>query len=524
MRKLKFLLAVLLITTIVLLSGCANIQSLFTENDRDFYEISAYSDFADTYYSVDISGDNILFLTAYGIEDYVLSVYNVEKNSISAKKSMTDCPLDEITGAIFEASDQIVVYDENNEKAVTYDLSLNETGTLDYPNVNYYEAAPETDLLKGPFCYEADYAYAYIEDACYFVFYDKLDKIYVTDLDNAYIHSADGNKLFMVETKYSKSGDSEIEDTAIYVKDIRNGLCVNSLDLETPPAGLYRDVVISAVSDEYVCFVERVYNDITGAGLNTPYVWKYSETPQNDTVEVRSMTEEDILADSEKLINEIRSNYGINVFVNEKPEFGYEVELNAAPLQVNHILTQLADCLELFPENFFNEIYQYTDGVKGLNIHIVENIDGAGAFANDFLENYEICFSCSSFGRSIVFHEFMHLIDNRIESYYEENNMDFRDVWRELNPEDFEYGSEIDYGFDENHFVSSYAMTNVDEDLADTFQAMFEAYENRGDIRFTEYEYVGKKAALICEAIRNAFPSMSNADKVCWEKYADFDQ
>lgn len=519
MRKLKPLLAILLAVSVILLSGCANIEALLTKNDSDFYEIKPISG-ADIYCSVDISGDNVLFLTASGLDPYLLTLYNAPENKIIAEKDLGDCRLEYISGAKFGDNDQILVYDDGNEKAITYDLSLNETGTIDYPYVDYYADAPESEFLNDTFAYEDTYAFSYEDDNYCIVFYDDLEKIYIFDATDESIYDVEGRKLFTCDSKYSESNDSWT--TTLYVKDLENDLCINSIALEAVPDGIFNDIMACALSDEYVCFVDRISNDTTGGALSVPYIWKYAEAPSNEAIEVKKMTEEGLIQDNERLIDAIESKYGINVFVNEEPEFGFDVDLSANSIQVHHVLAALEECLDLFPEDFVKEVYKDAEYVKGLNIHIVENIDGANAFANDFFEYYEICFGCRGFSRSVVFHEFMHLIDNRIQTYYDDNDMDFYDLWWQLNPEDFEYGSEIDYDFNEEYFVSLYAMTNADEDLADTFQAMFEAYENDGDYRFNEHEYVNKKAALICEAIRNAFPCMENANDVCWEKYAEF--
>ncbi|MCH5316948.1 MAG: hypothetical protein J1E05_03125 [Eubacterium sp.] len=522
MRKLKPILAVIVALSILLLSGCANIQALLTKSDSDFYEIKALSDIAELYCSVDISGDNILFLTASGLDPYVLSVYDVEKNSIVAQKDMADSTLEYISGAKFGDNDRILVYDEGNEKAITYDLSLNETGTIEYPYVDYHDNAPEASFFNDTFVYEESYAYSYEGDDYCLVLYDDLENVYIFDSTDESIYGVDGKKLLTVESTYTESNDTW--NTKVNVKDIENSLCINSLNLGITSSGIFNDFYNSAISDKYVCFINRIYNDVTGGSITTPYLWKYTESPSNEAIDIKALNEEKMLEENEKIIDSIMEKYGVNVFINKEPQFGFSVDLTASTLQVHHVLTNLEECLDLFPENFVKEVYKDAEYVNGLNIHIVENIDGASAFANDFAENYEICFGCRGFSRSVVFHEFMHLIDNRIQTYYDDNNMDFYDLWWKLNPEDFEYGSETDYEPYEEHFISYYAMTNVGEDMADTFQAMFEAYENNGDERFSKYENVGKKAALICEAIRRAFPCMATSKEACWEKYIDLNK
>lgn len=520
MRKLKPILAIILAVTVILLSGCANLQAILNQNDSDLYELTAISKKADIIASIDISGDNILFLTASGIEDYELTVYDAQNNKITAEKSLSGCPLEYISGVKFNSENEIFVYDEGSGKAISYDLALNQTGTIDYTPVDSYESAPESSFIDETSAIYDTYAFSYTEGNYYFVLYDNAEKIYVFNGEDENINAVDGGKLFTAELKYSESINNW--ETTIYVKDIENAVCINSAKLEGASSGIFVDILESAVSDKYVCFAKRISNDQTGGGMYVPYLWKYTEAPVNEAFDVKSMTEADILEDNDRMVSEIESKYGIKVLVNEEPKFGFEVELGASPLQVNSVLTALSACLDLFPENFIKEIYQDAEYVEGLDICIVDNVDGATAFANDFTDPYEIVFGYHGFEKSVVVHELMHLIDNRIQTYYDDNNMDFYGEWWELNPDDFEYYYEEDHDSYEEYFVSHYAMTNVAEDLADTFQAMYNAYAENGDYRFNEYEHVNKKAALICEAIRNAFPCMENADEVFWEKYADF--
>lgn len=516
MRKLKPILAIIIALSVLLLSGCANIQALIPSTDSDFYEIKAISDKAEIYNSIDIRGDNVLVLAASGIENYRLIVYNAATNKITAEKTLNDCPLEYISGAKFNGDNEIYVYDEGTEKALIYDLDLNQTGTADYTVV--YDRDIGSDLVDDTFTYFDTYAFSYLGDRYSFIFYDDLENVYFFDGKDEAVYCSDGKKLFTEEVTYSKENNSS--SAAVYVKDIKNGLCINSMALEAVNGGLYNDILASAMSDKYVCFANHVSNNQTGGSETSLYLWKYTESPKNEKIDVKAFNESGLLAENERITGELKAQYGMNVYANKKPVFGYDVEFGVTPLQINTALTQLSEGLALFPENFIKEIYKDA-GVKGFNVYLVRYIDGASAFANDFLEEYEICFDCGGgFSKTIVFHELMHLIDNRIITYYEENGKDFIEEWEKLNPADFEYG--IEYEDPEEHFVSYYAMTAIDEDLADTFQTMYEAYINEGDHRFEDYEYVRKKADLLCEGIRKAFPSMANAKDVCWEKYAEF--
>ena len=519
MRKLKPIFAIVLAIAVIFLSGCANIQALFAEGSSDFYELKAISKKADIYSTIDISGDNILFLTAKGLEDYVLTVYDAAANKITAEKSLSGIDLEYVAGAKFKSENEIIVFDEGSEKAITFDLALNQTGTADYPYVDHHENAPESNLINDTFAFEENYAYCYEGGNYNLIYYDDLEHIYVFNGDDESIYGFEGKKLFTVESKYSEK--DELWSTKLNVKDLESKLCINSLELENVPNGIFSDLTACAISNKYVCFVNRISNDYTGGSVSVPYLWKYTEAPKNEPVDIKVMTEAEFKAENESLISEMANKYGIEIRLNEPTQFGYDVDCTAGVLQINAVLSGLAECLDLFPENFVKEVYKDAPYSKGLHIHIVDWIDGADAYANDFADAYEICFSTRGFSRGVVFHELMHLMDNRIIAYYDDNGLDFIEEWEKLNPADYEYGSEIDFEFSEEHFVSHYAMTNVDEDLASTFQAMYEAYENDGDYRFEEYQHVIKKADLICDGIRKAFPSMANAKDVCWEKYAE---
>ncbi|MDE5605395.1 MAG: hypothetical protein K2I73_07420, partial [Eubacterium sp.] len=101
MKKAKAIVAILLVFSIVFLCGCSNISAIINKNDSDYYEIKAISKNASDYADIDISGDNILFLTFKGTDDYLLSVYNAASNKVTASISLEDCDLEYIRAARF---------------------------------------------------------------------------------------------------------------------------------------------------------------------------------------------------------------------------------------------------------------------------------------------------------------------------------------------------------------------------------------------------------------------------------------
>lgn len=524
MRKLKQISALLLVFVILLFSGCANIEAIlgsFGGNDSDFYEVTALSQKATQYASIDILNDNILFLTSSDIEAYELTLYDVQKDRIIAEASLADCPLEYIYGAKFISENEIVVFDEYNQKAISYDFNLNKIGEVDYEPEYDYDTAPRTDLMNDRFSYMDSYAYAYENDRIYLIFYDMIEDVYVYGNYDKNILDEYDQKLLVDEFLYTDEFD--VKSITLSIEDFKNKVTVNELLIDNPENGYYIDIPTTALSDKYACFVKCIINDRTGAEKYIPYIWKYTKNQINRPIEIGKMTEGDFNQENARFISEIKNKYGISIKVNEPAELSfYDEEYNASPFEVYIVLSQLSECLDLFPDNFVKEIYD-REYVDEFNIHIVQNIWGANAYANGFTSVYEIVFCSSGFSKGIVFHELMHLIDNTIYDYYYDHDMDFYDMWTALNPDGFEYYSEEDYEIDEDYFASYYAMTNIDEDMAETFQYMYEAYQYDDEHRFGDYEHVNEKAALLCKAIRNAFPSMANVDEVCWEKYVNLE-
>ncbi|MDE6110660.1 MAG: hypothetical protein K2F65_01955, partial [Eubacterium sp.] len=186
MKKAKSVIAIVLVFSIVFLCGCSNIAAILNKIDSDYYEVTAISEEATSYSSVDVSGDNVLFLTYSGVDSYVLFVYDVKKNKIAAKSSLDDCGLETITYAKFTSENEITVYDGGNEKAVAYDLALNKTGNAEYQSEFFdVDNAPKSDLFNNEFDCRNNFAVCYDENKTTSIFYDDVDKCFINNNDNS---------------------------------------------------------------------------------------------------------------------------------------------------------------------------------------------------------------------------------------------------------------------------------------------------------------------------------------------------
>lgn len=527
MRKAKSILAIFLVFSIVFLCGCSNISAILNKIDSDYYEITAISKNAESYSAVDVSGDNILFLTYSGIDKCVLFVYNVQKNKVIAKSTLDDSGLETITKAEFTSENEIMVYDDINEKAVAYDLALNKTGNAEYQR-EYFDSdnLPQSDLITGEFDHRDNYAVCYDENKTTCIFYDDVNKCFIINNDNT-------NFIDDYDKSILKSG--YIEDDKFFTVSIDNYKdAVNSGEIRfEAEKGLSQNVTFGKMNDRYAVFVLEISNDNTGGMMSVPYIWKYNKNPLNAKLDLTIRSKAEINEENEKIIKDIKNKYNIRVTCGEVIE-GYhedETEYSINPLEQNTMLKNLSECLPLLPDGFIKELYDYNEMVSGLRINLVKSIDSIDAYVVDYLEEMTVVFGYYSLrqGTGVFFHEFMHLIDNRLTDYYWENyGYDFYDEWCKLNPKDFEYlGDEYHDADDKKYFVSNYATKNMEEDTADTLRYLCEKVEYGNDEEEgygeddTEEKYgenVIKKTELLCKAIREAFPSAANAEELYWEK------
>lgn len=516
MKKAKSIVAILLVFSIVFLCGCSNITAILNKNDSDYYEITAISKNASDYADIDILGDNILFLTFKGTDDYLLSIYNAASKKVTASISLENCDLEYIRAARFTGENEITLYNEADETAVAYDLALNKIGPAEYKSAYFTdEDAPKSELLSGEFIYKSHFAYNQSENTTTCIFYDEADKCYINDNDSsAFI---DENNKSILKFCYA---DDKNEDLKLSADNYKDAVKINEIEF-SKEKGISKNIQYGKLSDKYAVFVLETFNDKTGGAISVPYIWKYNDNPVNTKLDLVVRNTDELKKENAELIQNIKTKYDITVTCNEViPGFHEdETEYDANVLEINSVLTGISKYLELFPEGFIKELYDYNEMLSGIRINIVKGIGSIDAYVADFLEEMTVVFGYRGFGQGVglFFHEFMHLMDNRLTDYYLENyGCDFYDEWCKLNPKDFEYRGE-EYGdADKKYFISDYATKNAEEDAADTLRYLCENADNEEKEDFGEN--VNKKIELLCKAIREAFPSAADAEELYWEK------
>ncbi len=268
-----------------------------------------------------------------------------------------------------------------------------------------------------------------------------------------------------------------------------------------------------------------------------PVLLWYPDPAEAKPADVRRLTREDLQTELAEQTAALGGTYGLTFRLNEGPApkdvpvtgtglaYGQNECLLGADLYAQYIIVRdLGVFLSMLPEGFTRELY--TDlgwdlpDRETLEVFIVREIPGtAGAFAMSWREPMGVCFATDEYFLTQIPHEFMHLIDLRLNEYGFANGADWEPAWWALSPEGA-YGDAAE--MDENYFVSFYAKTNAGEDRAELFMKIWFS----GGPLSEQYWYkdapgVQKKAAVLIRAIRAAFPSVQAVEQAYWERNWD---
>lgn len=545
---MKKIIALILAAALIFLSGCSvPFNELFQK--EGLVEIEGLEENI-TSISTACKGEK--YWLAVGMvceseEIYSYSLYLINPKTAKVKSfvSLKDCPLEDIFGARYDDDGNILVYNDYTKQCVRYSPKLERiSGAESYTPVNTDELGKDNESVDESFSHYDSFAYDYYEYDknervnCY-AFYDESDKLYFADGERFSPSSGSGKRVL---GSLIKDGEYSREELVIY--DFSSGKIINQV--VSPDYGINKSVCLigsyMAADSAFVMFEEgsgEPEGDEQAEYKNHYFIWNYNLGRKDAEFEMRTMTAEQIKAENSALIKEIKELYGIDIYINkanqetlDKDEV-YALDLTATPYKAYVAIRAIKYFFTNFPENFIKEIYTGMEHIEtgGFEIYIAKDIVGfPNAYANTWGEKFEIALETNGFSINTFSHEFMHIIDARLEDYYWEENLD--DLWSENNPEGFEYlgyedfgaegWEEVDYSDYEDYFVSLYAMSAATEDRADTFSSLFDYgggdYVSEKPYWYKEGTALAQKAVFLCAAIRGAFPSMKNAPVQRWEK------
>lgn len=527
-RKLKKIIIFILIISSLIVEfyvGLYFVNNSKTLNNKDiqkvqtsgFVELEGKEFDEETLVSIDIQGNLLMFLNFRSTTDdlYVLELWDLTKNKQVANLTLNNTKLDQIFGAKFINENQIIIYDEWEEKSEVYDLNLQYIGEDKYQREVEMQNKLESDVfenINNTFFARESYASRNVEDYQAIVFYN--------DEENTYFQKDPANltSIYSKDKKIFYCEEAE-EKIKFYVRDYDVLKITNKAEIEVKTYSEWSKIPFPFVAnDKYLCV--PIGNE--EGNLENIYFWNYTLNTINVPFEVEKMSTEEIENENQKLVDKIKKDYDINVYLNEEQDDGFIKGIEKDRLQSTIFLTlkELDETLNLFPQNMFKEMYE--EQFEGFDIYVVGEIiesdadSNIDAYASNLNDRVYIVYETNLITQDTIVHELMHTAEYRIWNYVP----DFDEQWYKLNPNDFEYDQEnYDDEIISQYFKRDYGTKSILEDRAVTFEGMFSA--SAGNIKNTswmESKQILKKAELLSKVLRQSYPSVQNSENIIWEK------
>ena len=561
---MKKLISVLLLLSIVFLGGCSamfvpasglaeingldkNTNYVLSAELGEKYWVLLSSVFIpDSSEQEEVSADTVQEVPEEEVQGeyyYQLTLVDPDTAKVVRSADIKDCPFEDITGVSFDKDGNIVVFNEFDKVSALYSKKLKKKSEkLPYEVQDTDAKAKKNKIIDDSFSRFETFASDYIEflgdkRVNAYAFYGEDNKIYLAE--NERFSPFCGYEKRVLGTMITEAIESK---ETIRVYDFATSTLVNEIKTPDYGKGRYASLSNAVLRGESAFLVvgdgskDGVDDDETFT--NHYYLWYYNDSPLAQPFEAESVTQEQLEGKNRQLCKQIQKDYGIEVLINQpnqstldKDEV-YSLVLTATPYKVYYTLTGLCAFFAKLPAGLVTEVYTGMEHIhpKGFRIYLAKEIVGyPNAYANRWGDYFEMALSTDCFSTDTLSHEFMHLMDARLDDCYWEENLD--DVWSESNPEGFEYmGYEEDEGTEwdeklcekyEAAFITRYAMSAATEDRADTFSSLFSCgiYNDDGEkpYWYKQGTAAAQKAVLLCGMIRAAFPCMNGAPIQPWE-------
>lgn len=479
--------------------------------------------------SIDIKDDKALIFTSYSNDKenyhFRLILYNLRWNRLIAEKTIDDEEMlfDEFN-AEFIDDKVLALCNVNENKADTYnydlellnkDIEFTSKKIKDYSKY-YSEKVSANPLIDESYVNWDSFATDTLGQSSIIVFYDDSKSFFVQKYnENESIIASIDKRVFTC--------NEGRESLTFQIKDYSASMIINSADiaLSVPTdEDMSRAPYITGFSEKYI--VAPILNN--SGSIEAIYYWNYTSNQSQKSFETEKINYNSIDEYINKTQKNIENNYSINVKINpntfdaDKPLLP---EKNKLKLYLSLLL--IDEAYSRFPEGMLKEMYNYENGFEKLCIYLCNYIDDGftNAYAGNANGESYIVYATRSLNYSIIAHELMHAAEHRIWTVCGDK---YDIEWEKLNPPGFNYVGDSYGSYDENeqvekYFARDYGRASENEDRAVIFEYLF-CYG--ADDMFFEWDKespVYKKAKLICDALRESYPSVRNADNVIWEKY-----
>lgn len=487
------------------------------------------SDYEEGIDSIDINNDNALIFTTCSNdgEHYYrrVIIYDLRRNKLKAEKVFDSEEFIDEYRAEFIDDKSFALCNVNDKKADTYNFNMkllekgiNYDPKPDYYDVDYFDQKRNNNpLIEETYAIYHTFATDIIGENRAVVFYDDAVNFYIQKYDDneSIIDSVDKKILTCNETR---------DSLTFQMKDYLTSTIINSakIVLSEPTDDDFTRIPYTAGLNEKYIIVPIIGNN---GMIEDIYYWDYTLKQTNQPFDSGKINYKDIDRYISNAQKDLEEKYEIDFKINpeniddDKPLIKEE---NKLKLYLS--LLFIDETFDMFPKGMIKEMYDYENGFDSMCVYICKKIDddfSVAYSANINGENY-IVYSTSFLSKGTIAHELMHAAEYRIWGVCGDK---YDDQWEKLNPSDFYYvgyDSYSDYEKYEDidrYFARDYGRSTQGEDKAVTFEALFCFGIDDMTVEWDNNSPVFKKGKLICEALRESYPSVKNSDNVVWEKY-----
>lgn len=231
---------------------------------------------------------------------------------------------------------------------------------------------------------------------------------------------------------------------------------------------------------------------------------------------------------------QLSARFGVDIRIAEQCDRNYshyDTDPLTDPVFVRSALDTLEESLALYPEDFFRQLPY--GNVESIRIEVVggltakEEIDthpaSVGAFAQNMDSYYVLVLDGFLLQPQILFHEFSHIIDARLEwdSRIREDALYSEEAWLALQPEGFRYAmtytgvpEELLHFLESGYFITEYSLTYPTEDRA----VLMAAAMGQEDWEFEPGTGRREKLQYYAQCIRDCFDTTGWPEKTLWEQ------
>lgn len=364
--------------------------------------------------------------------------------------------------------------------------------------------------------------------------------------DATYLRSPDGKSVYSLPLNNLTNLASTQTHALFYELD--TGLLFWDLEHGTYWRLPTQYLWMTGISGDKVIYAEQ---DHPG----TLYLWSpNSAQPDGDNGE--AMTEAELADATQALTADIEKKTGIKIFYGEQgsqfngsADTGYASEGCNDPLLLHLGLAHISRLVEELPAGLFQEMLPA--GTNQLELYLTGTITPTregqppvSAFTNTLGERQVLVADLNYADtlnefRATLVHEFMHMMESRINECAVKDNMPYLPYWMSFAPApdayvysyvgedgmifwDSTYTAASDIPMEEVSFLDAYSRTFPEEDRARILENLYLGANSPFPYKdVLQSGKMAEKAQYLCALIRHCFPSCQIEQKLPWETLVD---